>query len=347
MPQNLPAYDLDASDLSLRTAYDTCLWLESFSAWGTFATDIEHERSHAIMVETDFPTVAARVLGYGLRFAHSQAGPSALIQEINECNRDLELLAGLAHLYVFGLIQVFRNPKGPTPDISPSQSPKPSSQLAAQDAEHLLRKTSLTAKELRKLTLLRENNCCVFTGARDRASIDINMLQADPAMSRMEMVHIISQYSSEAIGRVTPAARAKFDWARTADAVIERFGGLSNRALLDDQGLNSPLNAFMTTSDPHIAFDQLDMWLTPAKTSNGDLMANTYDVLASDPEVIPAPHPELIAVHAACARVAHMSGAAEYLEELCRETDAISVMTEPNAANELAQSLKALQLHCR
>ena len=60
-------------------------------------------------------------------------------------------------------------------------------------------------------------------------------------------------------------------------------------------------------------------------------------------QVIPAPDPKIIALHAACARIAHMSGAAEHLRELYRDTEHISVMTESNAADELCRALKALQ----
>ena len=58
----------------------------------------------------------------------------------------------------------------------------------------------------------------------------------------------------------------------------------------------------------------------------------------------PAPDPKILALHAACAGIAHMSGAAEYLQELFRDTDSIAVMTEPNAADELRRVLKARQL---
>ena len=60
-------------------------------------------------------------------------------------------------------------------------------------------------------------------------------------------------------------------------------------------------------------------------------------------QVIPAPHTKIIALHAAYARIAYMSGAVEHLRGLYRETDDISVMTEPNAADELRRALKALQ----
>lgn len=59
--------------------------------------------------------------------------------------------------------------------------------------------------------------------------------------------------------------------------------------------------------------------------------------------VIPTPDPRTIALHAACTRITHMSGASEFLRELYRDTEDISVMTEPDAAYELCRALKVLQ----
>ena len=59
---------------------------------------------------------------------------------------------------------------------------------------------------------------------------------------------------------------------------------------------------------------------------------------------IEPPSPQLIALHAACAKIAHRSGVAEHLQETFRDTEPISVMTAPNAANELVHALKKVQL---
>lgn len=64
-------------------------------------------------------------------------------------------------------------------------------------------------------------------------------------------------------------------------------------------------------------------------------------------KTIPPPHPRLIGLHAACSRIAHMSGAGENLVELFRETEQISSMTKPNAANKLIRALKKVQLVSR
>ena len=70
----------------------------------------------------------------------------------------------------------------------------------------------------------------------------------------------------------------------------------------------------------------------------------TFRSVSVDGQVIPAPAPEIIALHAACAKIAHMSGAVDLLREFYRDTDAIAVMTHPNATHELSRALKALQI---
>ena len=62
-------------------------------------------------------------------------------------------------------------------------------------------------------------------------------------------------------------------------------------------------------------------------------------------KMIEPPSPRLIALHAACAQMAHMSGAAERLEETFRDTENIPVMAAaPNSVNELIHALTKVQL---
>ena len=105
----------------------------------------------------------------------------------------------------------------------------------------------------------------------------------------------------------------------------------------------------------------------PLKDAQGQAVPDTYDVahaaglgaildetkikrqvvfrtLFVNDKTVPAPDPRILELHAACARIAHMSGAAEHLRELYRDTDSIAVMTQPNAAYELSRALRTLQL---
>ena len=52
------------------------------------------------------PQVAGRTLRYALNFAHSDAGRACVAREVQTCEDDPEILAGLAHLYIYGLIRI-------------------------------------------------------------------------------------------------------------------------------------------------------------------------------------------------------------------------------------------------
>jgi hypothetical protein len=91
-------------------AYEECRLLEQKEAW------LERDLSENIMRDMP-PSMVARVLGYALMFAPSEAGRDFLARDILSCRPEHlstqdasycspELLAGLAHIYVFGVIHV-------------------------------------------------------------------------------------------------------------------------------------------------------------------------------------------------------------------------------------------------
>jgi hypothetical protein len=47
---------------------------------------------------------------------------------------------------------------------------------------------------------------------------------------------------------------------------------------------------------------------------------------SSNPTALPVPSPELLALHAACAKVAHLSGAGEYIDKLDRDAEELDVL---------------------
>ena len=95
-PQPLPRNEFSPGDLC--TAYDRCLWLETLPTWNT---DDEPEVEYTLRLP---PSVAGRVLGYGLLYAPNDTGRDSLVRDILSCGEDTELFAGLADLYVYGLI---------------------------------------------------------------------------------------------------------------------------------------------------------------------------------------------------------------------------------------------------
>ena len=58
-----------------------------------------------------------------------------------------------------------------------------------------------------------------------------------------------------------------------------------------------------------------------------------------DPENLPLPSPEYLKIHAACAKIAHMSGAGEYIDQILEELEDAKVLSEDGASAELLKHL--------
>ena len=54
---------------------------------------------------------------------------------------------------------------------------------------------------------------------------------------------------------------------------------------------------------------------------------------SSDPLVYPYPSQELLKLHAACAKVAHLSGAGEYIDSLDRDADDMDVFATDGSSS--------------
>ena len=55
----------------------------------------------------------------------------------------------------------------------------------------------------------------------------------------------------------------------------------------------------------------------------------------SDPENLPVPARELLALHATCCKVAHLSGAAEYIDEIYRDADKLGVLPADGTSGDM------------
>jgi hypothetical protein len=59
----------------------------------------------------------------------------------------------------------------------------------------------------------------------------------------------------------------------------------------------------------------------------------TFTTLNS--ETLPLPSPQLLALHATCCKVAHLSGSAEYIDTVYRDVDEIGVLANDGASHDL------------
>ena len=106
LPTPLPddAYQLNTQQ-DWRDAFATCKRLEAADNWGVFFPEPDEALSEDIMFRTS-PRVAGRTLGYALIYAPSDVSRDCVAREICACDGDAEILAGLAHLYIFSLIHL-------------------------------------------------------------------------------------------------------------------------------------------------------------------------------------------------------------------------------------------------
>ncbi|KAJ6531245.1 hypothetical protein B0H19DRAFT_1273454 [Mycena capillaripes] len=270
------------------------------------------------------PVVTGRVLGYTLMYAPNTIGRDSIARDINSYESNVEALAGLAFLYVHGLLRVFRNPNGPTPAASADQS--------LDEAAINQLKTSTAHKNQ---ILLRENYTCSFSYIPDKESVRNGLIPEPPNSSsgRTQVAHIISQCLADGIECMTEAAKAKMG-AACASAILDRFAGVPIHTLLGSLNLHTPLNAFLAWCEPHCTFDELRMRLTPTKDTNGNVVPDTYDicVISNTDEchdmrdqiafrqcnyqgvTVHPPSPQLLELHTACVKIAHLSGAADVLQ---------------------------------
>ncbi|TBU65150.1 hypothetical protein BD310DRAFT_1002611 [Dichomitus squalens] len=120
--------------------------------------------------------------------------------------------------------------------------------------------------------MARDKYRCVFTHKPDGdsvlggvVSVDLQTLRASGGAVDLQVAHIISQSLTADVGGMTRSARGKLQWASSAAAVLDRFAGIEIESILRNLDVHNPLNAFMTSHDPHFLFNGLDMWLTPSK----------------------------------------------------------------------------------
>lgn len=132
------------------------------------------------------------------------------------------------------------------------------------------------------------------------------------------------------------------EYAASVLAVLKRFGYDVNS--INGEKVHSLYNVMTMELNIHDKFDRLELWFE--ETAN----PNCYNVrkpetfllpedqvtfTTPDPVKLPLPSPRLLALHAACAKVAHLSGAGEYIDRILEETEGICVLAHDGTSSEV------------
>jgi len=123
---------------------------------------------------------------------------------------------------------------------------------------------------------------------------------------------------------------------------LRLFGNSEIREELNGNNIHRLENILTMCTDDHAYFDDLKMWFEPTGTPNEYFLRVSQEeyrpsiftppeihriekVTLEDTSDRPAPSSRYLALHAACCRVAHMSGAGQYLDEIYRDFDDVAV----------------------
>ncbi|KII93031.1 hypothetical protein PLICRDRAFT_672317 [Plicaturopsis crispa FD-325 SS-3] len=188
--------------------------------------------------------------------------------------------------------------------------------------------------------LERDSYRCLVTGKYDalaaKRGVPLSEIQKFGSAVNTECAHIVPASTYFNLGASDPDKASKRDYAASVLAVLQRFG--YNVDQLNGEKVHSLFNVMTLAHDAHDLFDQwLNLWLEATDTPNcyrvrvskaifEDPGRELVTFTTSDPELLPLPSAELLALHATCANVAHLSGASEYLNKFERDVESVKVM---------------------
>ncbi|KAK0444204.1 uncharacterized protein EV420DRAFT_1768322 [Desarmillaria tabescens] len=281
--------------------------------------------------------LCARVLGYTLIEAPSR---DHLAGSINKRSSDDDLLA-LGRYYI---CRLFKAVKGPT--SVPSDSPSPPSIEYEQ--------SSLTIKEV---VLLRDGHHCMLrTDLYDISYVEQNpsILEAQSLNWAFSSLYCTYIFPESNLGDGAEHPSDKLEWAASVWAAMHMFG----MEELNGAG-NHRLENVLTLCDVlHEYFGKLDdgqpntyVAVSTMFGLIGRLPSRVVTFTTPDPKALPLPNPAYLALHAACRRVAHMSGAADYVknalqeeEEVRNRIETMGVLAEDGSSMDLFERYIATRL---
>jgi len=167
------------------------------------------------------------------------------------------------------------------------------------------------------------------------------------------LAHILCESTNSSI----EPGSYKRDYAASMWAVMSRFGHESLPDELNGSKIHRLENVMTLDNGVHTLFDQLKLWFVSTTEENKYTLDSTRDGLFArsypkyikfetpDPVKYPVPSAEYLGLHAACARVAHLSGAGECIDKFSEGgKDGQTLDPRGGSADVLEQAIFELQV---
>ncbi|KDQ09866.1 hypothetical protein BOTBODRAFT_147975 [Botryobasidium botryosum FD-172 SS1] len=305
-----------------------------------FDADTARHGAYARAVKyQEIDPVDGRLLGYMLLCAPLETGKDWVARSIISCSEDADL-AQLSHSFM----QVFLRPmraRGSSTPMTPTHAhpSRPSFEALQSASVQDLTQGKRYYKAAKVMALKRDCYRCVLTGMIDVASArkptpHYAMYVGNTAGVPQEHTngaHIIPAHLNQGVADMLSNEIARFYTGGVLTA-LELFGGIQLKELNGDD-LHRTDNMMTLSLSAHTHFDQLNIWLEAVpdnpntytlRRANPAYLLGYPDIVTfttTDPELLPLPNPRYLAYHAACARIAHMSGIVEYIEQYIQDVE--------------------------
>ncbi|KAK0434466.1 hypothetical protein EV421DRAFT_1892740 [Armillaria borealis] len=227
-----------------------------------------------------------------------------------------------------------------TPDSSDPPSPQLLDKLG-----HRIQEALETHKEAKDLALVRDGFRCVVTGIYDRTTLSEVSASPDEIREALhtECAHVVPESTYFHVSDQDPS-NTKLDYAASVLEVSKCFG--YDVEQLNGAKVHSLYNVMTMEANVHESFKRLGIWfektgritliLYLAKVTNCYKLRCIYALHLWPTEVtFTTPDNENLPLVTACARVAHLSGAAQYIDKLDHDVEDLGVLAENGSSGEV------------
>ncbi|PBK64878.1 hypothetical protein ARMSODRAFT_853075, partial [Armillaria solidipes] len=151
----------------------------------------------------------------------------------------------------------------------------------------------------------------------------------------LKCAHIFPEAFNSNLGENDEFRSDKHEWVSPVWAVVRMIGIQMEE--LNGTGIHRLENSLTLCSGFFEYFNRLALWLQAVDQPHTYVVVSTSPATlrrlpsrvvtftTPDPEALPLPSPVYLAIHAACCRIARMSGAADYVDKVLREKEELRV----------------------
>ncbi|KAJ4466779.1 hypothetical protein C8R41DRAFT_856243 [Lentinula lateritia] len=299
---------------------------------------------HERVLGDEASVIRARLLGFLLILTTNDTVRAEVVSTVVSCSND-SALYDLGELYMDFFICPFMKYKGPRTPTFQSHPNRPFD-LREQEIESMIHQAPGNHEKAKDLALYRDGYRCVAT----------KIFEVDHAVNGgPETYADIQQFGATATNcaHIIPAStyiklsnETKKDYAASVLAVLARFG--YNMDNLGWPKIHPLFNTMTLVTVVHDYFDQLKLWfeatttphryeikcLNPFEPILRNMPSPFTTFTTSDPR-LPLPDPALLALHATCAKVAHLSGAGEHIDRVHRDLRRLDVLAEDGGSSDV------------